>query len=57
MENPVFLLEAMTQDNGNMQRFGAGLLTFALVLFPLCAAVGIPNNNHFKSAGIPKGLR
>ncbi len=39
-----------------MQRFGLGLLMLAMVTFPLSAAVGIPNSNHFKSAGMPKGL-
>jgi hypothetical protein len=40
-----------------MQKFGVGILTVALILFPLAAAAGIWNNSNFKSAGMPKGLR
>jgi hypothetical protein len=40
-----------------MQKFGLGLLALAFVIFPLAAAAGIWNNNYFKSADMPTGLR
>ncbi len=39
-----------------MQKFGIGLVTFALILFPLSAAAGISNSSYFNSTGMPKGL-